>query len=127
MALLTRRDSHLGGAENARRPARVSWRVVAPMVAIAAVGLTACSNGRLGGPKPEYDHVTVVEMPRTKTRRFNAAVVTGLVPTKGLTLHIVSYGGSSLVVRFIGVGMLISISRDRHGGASKGGRGESDH
>ncbi|WP_077040532.1 superoxide dismutase[Cu-Zn] [Rhodococcus sp. MTM3W5.2] len=46
MALLTRRDSHLGGAENARRSARVSWRVVAPMVAIAAVGLTACSNGQ---------------------------------------------------------------------------------
>ncbi|TJZ79372.1 superoxide dismutase family protein [Rhodococcus oryzae] len=46
MALLTRRDSHLGGAENARRPARASWRVVAPMVAIAAVGLTACSNGQ---------------------------------------------------------------------------------
>ncbi|SEM09415.1 superoxide dismutase[Cu-Zn] [Rhodococcus maanshanensis] len=38
MALLTRRDSHT--------PVRVSWRVVAPMVAIAAVGLTACSNGQ---------------------------------------------------------------------------------
>jgi cell division protein FtsW len=57
----------------------------------------------------------------------NAAVVTGLLPTKGLTLPFVSYGGSSLVVSFIGVGMLLSISRDRHGGASKGGRGESDH
>ncbi|HET7909433.1 MAG TPA: putative lipid II flippase FtsW [Nitrospira sp.] len=57
----------------------------------------------------------------------NAAVVTGLLPTKGLTLPFVSYGGSSLVVNFVGVGMLLSISRDRHGGASKGGRGESDH
>jgi cell division protein FtsW len=57
----------------------------------------------------------------------NAAVVTGLLPTKGLTLPFVSYGGSSLVVSFIGVGMLLSISRDRHGGGSKGGRGESDH
>ena len=56
----------------------------------------------------------------------NAAVVTGLLPTKGLTLPFVSYGGSSLVVSFVGVGMLLSISRDRHGGASKGGRGESD-
>jgi cell division protein FtsW len=56
----------------------------------------------------------------------NAAVVTGLLPTKGLTLPFVSYGGSSLVVSFVGVGMLLSISRDRHAG-SKGGRGESDH
>lgn len=57
----------------------------------------------------------------------NAAVVTGLLPTKGLTLPFVSYGGSSLVVSFIGVGMLLSISRDRHAGGSKGARGESDH
>ena len=57
----------------------------------------------------------------------NAAVVTGLLPTKGLTLPFVSYGGSSLVVSCVGVGMLLSISRDRHAGGSKGGRGESDH
>jgi len=57
----------------------------------------------------------------------NASVVTGLLPTKGLTLPFISYGGSSLVVSFVGVGMLLSISRDRHGGGSKGGRGESDH
>ncbi len=57
----------------------------------------------------------------------NAAVVTGLLPTKGLTLPFVSYGGSSLVVSFVGVGMLLNISRDRHGGRTKGGRGESDH
>jgi cell division protein FtsW len=57
----------------------------------------------------------------------NAAVVTGLLPTKGLTLPFVSYGGSSLVVSFVGIGMLLSISRDRHGGGSKGGRRESDH
>jgi len=57
----------------------------------------------------------------------NAAVVTGLLPTKGLTLPFVSYGGSSLVVNCAGVGMLLSISRDRHAGGSKGGRGEPDH
>ena len=53
---------------------------------------------------------------------INAAVVTGLVPTKGLTLPFVSYGGSSLVTCMVGVGILLNISRDRQTGREESGR-----
>lgn len=44
---------------------------------------------------------------------INVGVITGLLPTKGLPLPFLSYGGSSLVVNMIGTGILVSVSRDR--------------
>jgi len=41
---------------------------------------------------------------------INAGVVTGLLPTKGLTLPLVSYGGSSLVLTCWMLGLLLRIS-----------------
>ncbi|OIP41130.1 MAG: putative lipid II flippase FtsW [Deltaproteobacteria bacterium CG2_30_63_29] len=42
---------------------------------------------------------------------INLAVISGLVPTKGLTLPFISYGGSSLLCSMFGIGILLSISR----------------
>jgi cell division protein FtsW len=41
---------------------------------------------------------------------MNVAVVVGVLPTKGLPLPFVSYGGSSLVIMHISVGILLGIS-----------------
>ncbi len=41
----------------------------------------------------------------------NFAVVTGLVPTKGLPLPFLSYGGSALLVNMAAVGILLKISK----------------
>lgn len=42
---------------------------------------------------------------------FNISVVTSMVPAKGIPLPFISYGGSSVLVTLIGVGILLSISR----------------
>lgn len=42
----------------------------------------------------------------------NLCVVTGLLPTKGLTLPFVSFGGSSMIMALFAVGVLLNISRN---------------
>ena len=49
---------------------------------------------------------------------INGAVVMGLVPTKGLPLPFMSYGGSSLCTNFVAVGILLSISSHRRDSAA---------
>lgn len=45
---------------------------------------------------------------------LNMAVVTGLAPTTGFTLPLLSYGGSSLTWTMIAIGILINISLSTH-------------
>jgi len=41
---------------------------------------------------------------------FNSAVVTGLVPTTGLPIPFVSFGGTGLVINLLSIGILLNIS-----------------
>jgi cell division protein FtsW len=47
---------------------------------------------------------------------INAGVVSGMLPTKGLTLPLVSYGGSSLLTTMLAIGILLSIARQGRAG-----------
>jgi cell division protein FtsW len=51
----------------------------------------------------------------------NLAVAMAILPTKGLTLPFISYGGSSLLVNAAAAGILLSISRSRTPVPEKGG------
>jgi cell division protein FtsW len=44
---------------------------------------------------------------------INLAVVTGVLPVTGITLPLISYGGSSLVITLIELGLILNISRYR--------------
>lgn len=46
---------------------------------------------------------------------INLGVNMGLLPTKGLTLPFVSYGGSSVIACFVAVGLLLLIERESRG------------
>ena len=41
----------------------------------------------------------------------NISVVLGLMPTKGIPLPFVSAGGSSLLINFVGMGILLNVSQ----------------
>ena len=44
---------------------------------------------------------------------MHIAVVSGSMPTKGLPLPFISYGGSSLIFSLIGVGIVLSVAKHR--------------
>jgi len=57
---------------------------------------------------------------------INMGVNIGLLPTKGLTLPLMSYGGSSLIVCCMAVGLLMRIHYETNGIAKQASRKQSD-
>lgn len=55
----------------------------------------------------------------------NLAVAMGMLPTKGLVLPFLSYGGSSLLVNCAAMGVLLNVSRARESLAPDGASGDS--
>jgi cell division protein FtsW len=90
------------------RGVRIGLRVADRFGALAALGITA--------------------MLATQAL-VNLGVVVGLLPTKGLPLPFVSFGGSSLVAAMAGVGLLLNISQHadpRTSPSSVGGEGQKE-
>jgi cell division protein FtsW len=56
---------------------------------------------------------------------INMGVVSGILPTKGLSLPFLSYGGSSLLVNLLSVGILLNISSQIKRPAAAGPSGQS--
>jgi len=52
-----------------------------------------------------------ITMMITVQAAINIAVVTGCLPTKGITLPFISFGGSSLVMSVFEIGILVNIAR----------------
>lgn len=46
---------------------------------------------------------------------INMASTLHIIPTKGMTMPFISYGGSSMVALAIGMGMVLALTRKRHG------------
>jgi cell division protein FtsW len=42
---------------------------------------------------------------------INIGVACGVLPTKGLPLPFISYGGSSLIFDLVGIGLVLNVSR----------------
>lgn len=85
--------------------------VLAVLGAFAALLVTGCrvalrANNRFG-LLLAFAMTTLLTVPAI----LNGAVVMGLVPTKGLTLPFLSYGGTSLVMCCVSLGVLLGVGR----------------
>ena len=68
---------------------------------------------RAADPFGSYLALGITVLLATQTL-VNLGVVTGLLPTKGLPLPFISFGGSALLMTMVGTGVLLNISQHAH-------------
>jgi cell division protein FtsW len=68
---------------------------------------------RAADPFGAYLALGITVLVATQTL-VNLGVVTGMLPTKGLPLPFLSFGGSALLVTMVATGVLLNISQDAH-------------
>jgi rod shape determining protein RodA len=89
--------------------------IVGLFVLFALSGLAAAAQCRDGfGRSLITGYVCLL----TGQSAINISVATGLMPVTGVTLPFFSYGGSSLVAGYLGLGMVISCAGARRGAAA---------
>jgi cell division protein FtsW len=96
-----------------------SLLVVLMYVVLFALGLRIALNARDDFGRLLAFGITLMI---TIQALINFAVVTGCVPTKGLALPFISYGGSSLLISGAMIGILVNIAHDSLKAPSKRGR-----
>ena len=90
----------------------------------AAFAFYGLRIGRESGDEHGYLVATGITAMVSIYALLNIGVVTGVLPTTGLPLPFVSYGGSSLLGNMAGVGILLGVARSAGGGVKRPTRGE---
>ncbi len=85
------------------------------LLLIASYGLFAYYGFKISlGAKTLFGRFLAIGITSSITLQaiVNIMVTTGLIPVTGITLPLISYGGTSLVITLSMVGLLLSVSRD---------------
>lgn len=89
--------------------------LIGALVIVVLFGLLAFRGFRIANRHPEMFGQLLaagVTLALALQALINMGVVTGLLPTKGLALPFLSYGGSSMLVSLALIGILMSLSRE---------------